>query len=59
MVFFGAPDSIFVSSATYNLVEDLVEARALGALQVKGIHVPVDAWEVLGLRTSEAEQEPH
>jgi adenylate cyclase len=44
------PDSIYLSSATYTLVEDLVEARHIGPTQVKGIHTLVDVWEVLGLR---------
>ncbi len=55
----AAPDSIYISSATYNLVEDLVEAHSLGPTQVKGIHVPVDVWEVLGLRATQSEQTPH
>jgi adenylate cyclase len=44
------PDSIYVSSMTYTLVEDMVEARHVGPIQVKGIHAPVDVWELLGLR---------
>jgi class 3 adenylate cyclase len=46
------PDSIYISSATYTLVEDLVDARQIGPVQVKGIHAPIDVWEVLGLRDS-------
>jgi adenylate cyclase len=45
------PDSVYVSSTTYTLVEDMVEARHVGPLQVKGIHAPVDVWELLGLRS--------
>lgn len=45
------PDSVYVSSMTYTLVEDMVEARHVGPIQVKGIHAPVDVWELLSLRT--------
>jgi adenylate cyclase len=55
----ATPDSIYLSNSTYTLVEDLVEARSLGSIQVKGIHAPVDAWEVLGLRQAHSEQAPH
>ncbi len=44
------PDSIYISAITYGLVEDLVEARPLGPIQVKGIHAPVEVWELHGLR---------
>lgn len=44
------PDSVYVSSTTYRLVEEMVEARHVGPIQVKGIHAPVDVWELLGLR---------
>jgi class 3 adenylate cyclase len=44
------PDSIYLSSATYSLVEDLVDARFVGPMQLKGIHAPVEVWEVMGLR---------
>ncbi|MBM3151131.1 MAG: adenylate/guanylate cyclase domain-containing protein [Chloroflexi bacterium] len=43
-------DVIYMSSATHTLVEDLVEARAIGLLEVKGFHLPVESWELLGLR---------
>lgn len=49
------PDSIYISGVTYGLVEDLVEARPLGLIQVKGIHAPVEVWELLGLRAAAAE----
>lgn len=48
------PDSIYISGVTYGLVEDLVEARPLGPIQVKGIHAPVEVWELLGLRADVA-----
>jgi class 3 adenylate cyclase len=52
------PDRIYISAATYSLVEDLVDARALGPVQVKGIHAPVEVWEVRGLR-QELEATPY
>ncbi|NJN15731.1 MAG: adenylate/guanylate cyclase domain-containing protein [Oscillochloris sp.] len=44
------PDSIYLSSSTYSLVEEMIEARHLGPRQVKGIAAPVDVWELVGLR---------
>lgn len=55
----AAPDSIYLSNATYTLVENLVDARSLGPTQVKGIHAPVHIWEVLGLREAATDQTPH
>jgi adenylate cyclase len=53
------PDSVYVSSTTYTLVEDMVDARHVGPLQVKGIHTPVDVWELLGLRSNLATESPY
>jgi class 3 adenylate cyclase len=50
----AAHDSIYISRATYMLVEDLIDARALGPIQVKGIHAPIEVWEVIGLRDDSA-----
>ena len=43
------PDGIYMSSKTYSLVEDLVVANFIGSRQVKGIHKPVDVWELASL----------
>ncbi|PDW03033.1 adenylate/guanylate cyclase domain-containing protein [Candidatus Viridilinea mediisalina] len=48
------PDRIYLAASTYGLVEDLVEAEALGAIQLKGIHAPVEVWELHGLRSESA-----
>jgi class 3 adenylate cyclase/predicted ATPase len=42
------PGSIAVSDQTRALVEGYFELRPLGALQVKGLSAPVDAYEVTG-----------
>ena len=47
----ATPDSILMSRAAYTLVEDFVEARLLGPMQLKGIHASVDVFELLGLRS--------
>ncbi|MCP4426752.1 MAG: adenylate/guanylate cyclase domain-containing protein [Chloroflexi bacterium] len=44
------PDCIYVSEAAYLLIEDVVEARCVGSRQVKGLHMPVEVWELIGLR---------
>ena len=53
------PDSVYISSTTYTLVEDMVDARHVGPLQVKGIHTPVDVWELQGLRSSRPTESPY
>lgn len=42
------PDQILISEFTYKEVEDLVEARPLGPIQVKGRKEPVVVYEVVG-----------
>jgi class 3 adenylate cyclase/predicted ATPase len=41
------PDAVVIAAATRRLVGDLFEVRDLGAVDVKGIGVPVPAWQVL------------
>jgi class 3 adenylate cyclase len=53
------PDSIYLASSTYSLVEDLVDARHVGPLQVKGIAAPVDVWELIDLREATADSSPY
>jgi class 3 adenylate cyclase len=48
------PDCIYLAGSTYSLVEDEVEARHVGPVQVKGIHAPVDVWELAALRAETA-----
>jgi hypothetical protein len=45
------PDSIYLSQPAYELVEDFVEARHIGPISLKGIHAPVEVWELLSLKT--------
>ncbi|NVK43571.1 MAG: AAA family ATPase [Oceanospirillaceae bacterium] len=44
----AAPGSIVVSGSTFRLVQGYFEFRALGAMPVKGLNSPVNAYEVLG-----------
>jgi adenylate cyclase len=39
---------IIISAATYDAVKDIVEARPLGSVRVKGKEKPVDIYEVVG-----------
>ena len=41
------PDTVIIAASTRRLVGDLFEYRELGAVDVKGIAVPVPAWQVL------------
>ena len=40
------PDQIIISGATYQLVKDEIEARALGSVNLRGRSGPVDIYEV-------------
>ncbi|MFC6673921.1 adenylate/guanylate cyclase domain-containing protein [Marinobacterium aestuariivivens] len=44
----ASPGAIVVSEATYRLVQGYFEFRELGATAVKGLSLPVNAYEVLG-----------
>jgi len=41
------PETVVIAAATRRLIGDLFEYRDLGAVEVKGISVPVAAWQVL------------
>jgi len=41
------PDAVVIAAATRRLIGDLFEYRDLGAVEVKGITAPVQAWQVL------------
>src|SRR6266851_4227551 len=41
------PDAVVIAAGTRRLVGDLFEVRDLGAVEIKGIAVPVPAWQVL------------
>ncbi len=43
------PGQILIGPKTYNLVEDIVKARAVETIKVKGFDKPVKVYEVLGL----------
>ena len=40
------PDQIIISGTTYQLVKDQIEARAFGAVNLRGRSGPVDIYEV-------------
>jgi len=44
------PDTIVIAAGTRRLVGDLFEYRDLGTVEVKGIGVPLPAWQVLRVR---------
>jgi class 3 adenylate cyclase len=45
----AAPGTILLTAATWRLVEGLVRVNTLGAVQVKGLTAPVEAFELLGV----------
>jgi len=53
------PDCIYLSESAYLLIEDMVEARYIGSRQVKGIHTPVEVWELIGLEKDKKAVSPY
>jgi predicted ATPase/class 3 adenylate cyclase len=45
----ATPGTILLTAATWRLVEDLVRVKALGAVPVKGLTAPVEAFELVGV----------
>jgi len=41
------PDTIYISESTFALVEGQFNFRRIGPMSLKGIHTPVEVWEVL------------
>ncbi len=41
---------IIISDSTYQHVKDIISARPLGSVTVKGKSVPVDIFEVIGVK---------
>ncbi len=52
-------DGIYISKGTYSLVEDFITAVYVGEKQVKGIHEPVEIWELTGLAEGKREPSPY
>ncbi|MFW5799586.1 MAG: adenylate/guanylate cyclase domain-containing protein [Spirochaetota bacterium] len=50
------PDSIYISSNTNNFVKDIVNTKYVDSVKVKGIHFPIEVYEVLGLKEKNIEQ---
>lgn len=47
---FAQPDTIVISDSTYRLVKDIVEAKSLGEVSVKGVHYPIKSYQVTALK---------
>src|SRR5262245_35476235 len=47
----ATPGTILLTAATWRLVEGLVRVQALGAVPVKGLTAPVEAFELVGVTT--------
>ncbi len=47
------PDSIYLSHATFSLVQDEFDCGYVGSITVKGVHHPVEVYKLIGLRKQE------
>ncbi|KAA3658182.1 MAG: adenylate/guanylate cyclase domain-containing protein [Chloroflexi bacterium] len=52
-------DGIYISKATYSLIEEFVTTKHVGHQQVKGIYEPVEIWELTGLAEGEETPSPY
>ena len=48
------PDSIYISQATYALIQDLTECTFVDNIAVKGIHYPIEVYRLNGIKGEEA-----
>ncbi len=44
------PDSIYISQATYALIQDFAECEFVDNISVKGIHYPIEVYRLIGMR---------
>jgi adenylate cyclase len=44
------PDSIYISQATYALIQDMAECDFIDNISVKGIHYPIEVFKLTGLK---------
>jgi adenylate cyclase len=51
------PDSIYISQATYALIQDLTECEFVDNISVKGIHYPIEVYRLDGLKGEQAPSE--
>ena len=47
---YAPPGSVVLGQQTYDLVHDSVEVRSLGTPDLKGKSVPIEVYELIGLR---------
>jgi len=53
------PDSIYITSSTYALVEDIVDARYIGPIEIRGFHKPIEVWELSGSKDDHSSLSPY
>jgi len=44
------PDSIYISQATYALIQDMAECEFVDNITVKGIHYPIEVYRLVGMK---------
>ena len=44
------PDTIYISQATYALIQDLTECQFVDNISVKGIHYPIEVYRLNGMK---------
>jgi adenylate cyclase len=49
------PDSIYISQATYALIQDAAECEYVDNISVKGVHYPIEVYRLTGVRGDQAQ----
>jgi adenylate cyclase len=52
------PDSVYLSHATYTLIQDEFDCSYVGNITVKGVHHPIEVYKLIGLRKQEINTAP-
>jgi adenylate cyclase len=50
------PDSIYISQATYALIQDLTDCEFVDNISVKGIHYPIEVYRLNGMKGEQASE---
>ncbi|TGN17324.1 adenylate/guanylate cyclase domain-containing protein [Leptospira idonii] len=51
------PGGILISNATKSLIDEFIETKAKGEIVVKGVHTPIETYQVIGLKNEQEKKE--
>ncbi|BDA77477.1 hypothetical protein LPTSP3_g04070 [Leptospira kobayashii] len=51
------PGGVLISNATKSLIDEFIETRPKGEIVVKGVHTPIETYQVIGLKENQEKKE--